>query len=151
MRLCKQLNQRKAQMLKGSCACGQISYEISGNLIGPVSYCHCWRCRKHSGSSFGTTAGVQAAQFEVVSGKELLSHWTSSPGIRRYFASCCGSPIYKIDDSEPDEVRFRLGTLDTDPGVTVERHYMALSKAPWVRIEDSLVQDASGPPFGTRD
>jgi hypothetical protein len=135
-------------MLNGSCACGRVHYEIRGNLLGPVTYCHCWRCRKHSGSSFGTTAGVLASEFLILSGGELLSNWESSPGVRRFFASCCGSPIYKRDDSAPAELGFRLGTLDADPGVTVEMHFMVGSKAPWVEISDNLAQDIGGPPFG---
>ena len=47
-------------MLKGSCACGQVRYEIWGDLLAPITYCHCWRCRKQSRSSFGTTAGLKA-------------------------------------------------------------------------------------------
>ncbi len=136
-------------MLRGSCACGRIRYEISGELIGPVTYCHCWRCRKHSGSSFGTTAGLSVTDLRITAGLELLSNWESSPGIRRYFASCCGSPIYKSDVSEPDAYGFRLGTLDVDPGQTVTQHYMVESKAPWVEICDELQQLEGGDePFG---
>lgn len=139
-------------MLKGSCACGRIVYQIHGELVGPVTYCHCWRCRKHSGSSFGTTAGVKASDFFVASGEELLSSWESSPGVHRFFAGCCGSPIFKRDDAMPQVLGFRLGTLDTDPSRTVDMHFMVVSKAPWVRITDSLPQKAGdGPPFGQRD
>ncbi len=138
-------------MLSGSCACGRVRYEIRGNLIGPVTYCHCWRCRKHSGSSFGTTAGVAERDFAVVAGTDLLSSWESSPGVRRYFAGCCGSPIFKRDDAAPMFLGLRLGTLDTDPHVSVEMHFMTGSKAPWVDIRDSLSQDARGVRFGERD
>jgi hypothetical protein len=123
-------------MLKGSCACGTVQYEIDGGLIGPISYCHCWRCRKHSGSSFGTTAGVRAEDLRITSGNGALRYWESSPGIRRYFASCCGSPIYK--EGEGDLLGFRLGTLDCDPGVHVETHYMIDAKAPWVTLDVRL-------------
>jgi hypothetical protein len=138
-------------MLKGSCACGRVSYEVDGPLIGPVTYCHCWRCRKHSGSSFGTTAGIAASDLRFVTGAELMESWESSPGVHRFFARCCGSPIYKRDDAAPEELGFRLGTLDTDPGVKVEMHFMVGSKAPWVEITDVLPQDTCGAPFGTRD
>ena len=139
-------------MLKGSCACGQVTYEISGTLIGPITYCHCWRCRKHSGSSFGTTAGVKADELVFTAGADSLSYWESSPGIRRYFASCCGSPIYKRDTAAPEFLGFRLGTLDSDPLVPVDMHYMVDSKAPWVEICDNLDQKAGGgPPFGSKD
>jgi len=139
-------------MLKGSCACGRISYEIRGELIGPVTYCHCWRCRKHSGSSFGTTVGVAAADFVVVSGRDLLSSWESSANVHRFFASCCGSPIYKRDDRTPQVLGFRLGTLDSDPSRKGALHFMTDSLAPWVEICDSLPRrGGGGPRFGERD
>jgi hypothetical protein len=138
-------------MLKGSCACGRVCYEIHGALIGPVTYCHCWRCRKHSGSSFGTTAGVAADHLVFVSGEELLRSWESSPGVHRFFAGCCGSPLYKRLAATPQVLGFRLGTLDTDPSRRAEVHFMVGSKAPWVEICDSLPQESEGAPFGTCD
>ena len=141
----------RSGMLEGSCACGRIRYEIRGELLGPVTYCHCWRCRKQSGSSFGTTAGVRTADFSVVGGAELLSSWESSPGIQRFFASCCGSPLYKRLDAMPEVLGFRLGTLDSDPAKRVEEHFSVASKAPWVEIRDALPQKSGGAPFGERD
>ncbi len=138
-------------MLKGSCACGSVRYEITGPLIGPVTYCHCWRCRKHSGSSFGTTAGVRAADFRIVAGADRLASWESSPGTRRHFAGCCGSPIYKRDERAPDQLGFRLGTLDDDPRMEGGLHFRTGSKAPWLEIGDDLPCERSGPPFGERD
>jgi hypothetical protein len=138
-------------MLRGSCACGRVAYEVRGELIGPVTYCHCWRCRKHSGSSFGTTAGVRAADFSVVSGEPLLSSWESSPGVQRFFASCCGSPLFKRQQATPGFLGLRLGTLDTDPRRRAELHFMLGSKAPWVEIADALRQEPGGAPFGERD
>ncbi len=131
-------------MLKGSCACGQVRYEITGELLGPLTYCHCWRCRKHSGSSFGTTAGVRAGELTFTAGQPHLSSWESSPGIHRYFAGCCGSPIYKSEDVNPGVYGFRLGTLDTDPMQSVSQHYMVDSKAPRVEICDELDQVIGG-------
>jgi hypothetical protein len=136
-------------MLTGSCACGRVSYEINGMLIGPITYCHCWRCRKHSGSSFGTTAGVAASDLRFSRGEDLMSSWESSPGVRRFFAQCCGSPIYKHDTAAPHELGFRLGTLDTDPHMRATMHYLVGSKAPWVEISDGLSKEPGGPPFGT--
>ena len=138
-------------MLKGSCACGQVRYEIRGELIGPVTYCHCWRCRKHSGSSFGTTAGVKTSEFVLLAGESSLSSWESSPGVHRVFGSCCGSPIFKRLDEVPEVLGFRLGTLDTPPNQKAALHFMVGSKAPWVEIHDSLQQDLRGVPFGERD
>lgn len=138
-------------MLKGSCACGRVRYEIRGTLKGPITYCHCWRCRKHSGSSFGTTAGVDARELVVVAGSELLASWESSPGYHRVFARCCGSPLYKRNEAQPGMLGFRLGTLDTDPSRRGDMHFMVGSKAPWVEIADDLPREGGGVPFGERD
>jgi len=138
-------------MLEGSCACGRVRYEIRGELLGPITYCHCWRCRKHSGSSFGTTAGVKARDLIFLTGEDRLSSWESSPGVRRFFAGCCGSPIYKRSETSPELLGFRLGTLDSDPGRTADMHFMVASKAPWVVLGDALPREGEGPPFGMRD
>lgn len=138
-------------MLKGSCACGRVRYEIRGEPVGPVTYCHCWRCRKHSGSSFGTTSAVRASELAVVAGEERLASWESSPGVHRFFAGCCGSPLFKRDEAHPAFLGLRLGTLDSDPGRTVDVHFMVGSKAPWVEIRDDIPQQGGGPPFGQRD
>jgi hypothetical protein len=138
-------------MLEGSCACGRVRYEIRGELLGPVTYCHCWRCRKHSGSSFGTTVGVKASDLSFLAGKDLLSSWESSAGVHRFFAGCCGSPIYKRNDEIAAVLGLRLGTLDSDPSKKGELHFMVGSKVPWMELDDSLPQDSGGVPFGQRD
>jgi hypothetical protein len=80
-----------------------------------------------------------------------MSTWESSPGVQRFFASCCGSPIYKLDAADPSILGFRLGTLDIDPQLAADMHFMVGSKAPWVDIQDDLPQETGGPPFGERD
>ncbi len=138
-------------MLKGSCACGKVEYEIEGDLDGPITYCHCWRCRKHSGSSFGTTATLRKTQLSFKCGEELLSYWESSPGFQRYFASCCGSPIFKTEAGS-EFVGFRLGTIEDDPGMKVDQHYMVNSVAPWVTLDDDLPKERGDDgPFGIYD
>ncbi len=80
-----------------------------------------------------------------------MSSWQSSPGVWRFFASCCGSPIYKLDDADPSELGFRLGTLDADPYGLVGMHFMVGSKEPRVELCDDLPQEKGGPSFGERD
>jgi hypothetical protein len=94
---------------------------------------------------------MRAADFAVLTGADRLSNWESSPGVRRFFASCCGSPIYKRNEKAPELLGFRLGTLDDDPSVKAQMHFMVGSKAPWVEIHDSLTQEPGGVRFGQRD
>ena len=124
-------------MLKGSCLCGKIRYELSGPL-GPVVYCHCSQCRKASGSSFATNASIAVDHFRITQGTGLLREYESSQGVKRCFCAECGSAIIKRVESSPDSVRLRLGTLDSDPGVEPVAHIFVGSRAPWTELTDGL-------------
>jgi hypothetical protein len=126
-------------MLKGSCLCGGVRYEISGKL-GPSIHCHCGQCRKASGASFTTNAGARSDDFRFVEGEALVGEFESSPGQFRCFCKRCGSPLIKRIAAKPDEVRLRLGTLDSDPETTPAAHILVSFKAPWTEIADDLPQ-----------
>jgi hypothetical protein len=93
-----------------------------------------------SGSAFSSGATIPAASFRFVAGAELLKEWESSPGYHRVFCGRCGSPILKRKEKDPDHLRFRPGTLYSDPGVKASKHLHVGSKAPWVEIKDGLPQ-----------
>lgn len=133
-------------MITGSCLCGGVKFQIAGR-IGPVVYCHCRQCQKAQGTAFATTAPVRAQYFELLSGRELIREYESSPGKYRAFCSVCGSPIYSRRPADPDTYRIRLGTLDGDPGRRPVSHVWTSSKAPWFEIADALPQfEEKGPP-----
>ena len=54
-------------MLKGSCLCSGIRYEIDAEL-GPVTNCHCSQCRKAAGAAFASNASVPAVHFALSPG-----------------------------------------------------------------------------------
>ena len=116
-----------------------MKYEIDGEL-GAVTNCHCSLCRKMSGSAFSSGSTIPTASFRLVSGEDLLKEWESSPGYHRVFCGRCGSPIIKRKDTDLEHLRFRPGTLDSDPGVKASKHIHVGSKAPWVEINDGLPQ-----------
>jgi len=82
----------------GSCLCGNVKYEIRGDL-GDIIHCHCTTCRKAHASAFSSVAPVDVDDFKVTSGSELLKFYESSPGKKRYFCSNCGSQIYAHRES----------------------------------------------------
>ena len=58
----------------------------------------------------------------------------------KYFCQNCGSPIISKSKSNPNKVRIRLGTIESD---IIERpiaHIFATSKANWEEIEGDLPQ-----------
>jgi len=129
------------EMLRGSCLCGKVSYEIHGSPQF-MYYCHCGMCRKATGSSFATNMMVREADFVVTSGEPLIKAYQSSPGEHRHFCSECGSPIYGKAQSRKGKVSVRCGTLDNDPLVRPAAHIYTASKASWFEICDRLPQFA---------
>jgi hypothetical protein len=129
----------KTKLLRGSCLCGQVRYQISGPLSNSLN-CHCSMCRKAHGAAFRSRAGVNAADFEWVQGEKLITWYQSSPGTHRGFCSRCGSPLLSRFDDRPSRFGLPLGALDTDPGVKPGLHVFVGSKAPWYDISDDLPQ-----------
>ena len=100
-------------MYNGSCLCGNVRYEISGR-IHDIVCCHCSKCRKAQGSAFATNGNVKLEEFRFIRGEDGLCGYESSPGHIKFFCTSCGSPIMSKNDRFPDQVRIRLGTLESD-------------------------------------
>ena len=133
-------------MLLGRCLCGQIEYQIDGE-VGPIDYCHCSYCRRASGSAFASNATITKASFKLRSGDAVLKEFESTPGKFRSFCSNCGSPIYARMSAAPEFLRLRVGTLSSDPVSRPCGHFDVESKAPWFTITDGLPQfDQDGRP-----
>ena len=131
-------------MIRGSCLCGEVRFEISGKVSGG-SNCHCSMCRKAHGAAFGTYALVDAADFRIISGAERIARYASSPGVWRTFCSRCGSNLQWQIETKPNIVEIALGVLDGDPAVRPARHIFVGSKAPWHEITDGLPQHDTWP------
>ena len=129
--------------IRGSCLCGSVSYEIDGSLRD-ASSCHCSMCRKAHGAAFGTYAGLEPDEFRWVSGEELVTVYTSSPGMGRCFCRACGSTLGAAQKGKVSWIT--LGTVDGDPGVKPRAHIFVGSKAPWHEITDDLPQFEEWPP-----
>src|SRR5262249_44388977 len=136
---------RRSTMLRGSCLCGEVKYEIDGSLRNVVN-CHCSMCRKAHGAAFRTRATVRVAAFHFKTGEALLTFYESSPGEHRSFCRVCGAKVITKYDRHPESYGFALGTLDTDPEVKPSRHVFTRFKAPWHDITDGLPQVEELPP-----
>lgn len=126
-------------MLKGSCLCGSIEYQYSGD-INEIAMCHCQQCRKAQGSAFGTNAPINSSEFQFLSGKENLKFFHATPEKLRAFCSECGSPIYSQRLDTPEIMRLRIGTLDTKISHKPDYHIFYDSKAEWYTAGDNLTK-----------
>ncbi|UXI70468.1 GFA family protein [Tahibacter amnicola] len=123
-------------MHTGSCLCGEIRYEIRGDL-GPAFFCHCSRCRKASGSAFASNVVVAETDFAITRGEHLLGTFRSSEETVRCFCTRCGSPIMSRRGNL-GQVRVRMGTLDSTVTKGPGAHIFVASKAPWYEIHDAV-------------
>lgn len=131
-------------MIRGSCLCATVRYEVRGSL-GRAVNCHCSMCRKAHGAAFATYARVKADDFALLSGKDDIAAYPSSPHVTRTFCRRCGSTLQFISAEHPGSFALALGTLDDDPGVRPSVHIYVESKAPWFDITDSLPQRRAYP------
>lgn len=124
-------------MIKGSCLCGGIRFEI--DAVVALTHCHCSICRKATGAAFGTWAHVEAGKFRLVTGEDLITRYELTPGSHRGFCRVCGS-IAPGKAAYLDTVSIPAGLLDDDPGIRPILHVFVSSKTPWWDITDGLAQ-----------
>lgn len=124
-------------MYCGSCLCGNIRYEIAGEL-GDFGFCHCKSCRKASGSAHAANIGVERASLKLHDPDAKLKEYESSPGKFRAFCSDCGSPVFAYLQSSKHIVRVRLGSLDTEFSKMPSAHTFISHKAQWDPVDKSI-------------
>ena len=126
-------------MIRGSCLCGGIRYEITGELLS-ISNCHCRMCQKAHGAAFASYAEAKVADLRVTHGQELISRYRSSPEAQRSFCSRCGSNLFFEPDETPNLFWVAAGGFDSEIQLRPSSHIFIDSKAPWFEINDDLPQ-----------
>jgi hypothetical protein len=117
--------------LTGGCFCGRVRYSIAAPLRAARS-CHCSRCRKAFSGAGSAYAEVQPGSFAWTSGADNVTRHESAPGWGLAFCRTCGTTLCGWYRDEIHGVT--LGSVDGDPGVSIEKHIFVGSKAPWDHI-----------------
>jgi hypothetical protein len=120
----------------GSCLCGAVRYEVT-LPFRRANYCHCSRCRKHSGSNALVQGRVPREQFRLLDGEELIRVYRpKGGGAVKAFCAECGSSLFGGTWPDGPEVSIRFGTLDGDPGIRPQYRSHAASAAAWDQLPD---------------
>jgi hypothetical protein len=122
-------------MIRGSCICGAVRFEI--DEVRALTHCHCANCRKLTGAAFASYAHVEAQKFRFVAGEDMTVTYESAPGSFRHRCKVCGCLTpgrapYLTTISVP------AGLLDDDPIARPRLHVFTSSRAPWWTIQDDL-------------
>jgi len=116
-------------MIKGSCMCGAVEYEIE--LMPEQIYnCHCSKCRKAHGAAFATQALAKGDTLKILKGKEMLKEYTGGKGVRA-FCSHCGSRMMNYAPDKSMYLSVALSNVDTEIKVGPVAHVNVESKALW--------------------
>jgi hypothetical protein len=108
--------------IQGSCLCGGVAFEMSGTP-GPVTVCHCSRCRKARGVAAAMNLFVPLDGLRYVRGQELLTTYRvpEAKYFAHVFCRVCGASMPRIDEAR-GIVIVPMGSFDDDPGVRPARH-----------------------------
>ena len=128
------------EKVKGSCLCGKVAYEITGNL-GIFQYCHCSRCRKFTGSAHASNVFVSPNQFRWIAGESLVGNYSLEEAKHFATAFCqnCGSSL-PWHAKSGKTVIVPAGTLDEHPGIEPFQNIFCASKAEWYKAPNELPQ-----------
>ncbi|MGR9045147.1 MAG: GFA family protein [Gammaproteobacteria bacterium] len=125
-------------MLKGSCLCGAVKYEVNGDPER-FYHCHCSRCRKSSGTGHATNVLLSNATLVFTSGEFLLKQFKIPEAKRftRQFCSHCGSSVARFVP-EINGVVIPAGSLDDDIPIKPQARIFWGSRVDWSCDGDSL-------------
>ena len=131
-------------LLKGSCRCGAVSFELESHTPAPYQLCYCSICRKQQGGGgYAINLGGLSETLKI-KGKRSLGvyraeieddereHCEVSTG-ERNFCRKCGSALWLYDPTWPDLIHPFASAIDTDLRKPPQRtHLMLKYKAKWV-------------------
>lgn len=125
-----------AESVAGGCLCGGVRFEATPPFLR-ANWCHCSRCRKHSGAAASPQARVPRDAFRLLAGEELVVvYQPPEGGMVKAFCRRCGSSLFGGTWPDGPEVSIRLGAFDGDPGIAPQFHTFVGSKAPWEVLPD---------------
>lgn len=125
-------------MLKGSCNCGGVTFELHGTLA-PPSVCHCSQCRKQSGHVWSSTVVPQ--ENLSFTAKDTLCWYSASDTAKRGFCGTCGAFLFWQHNDE-NEVSVAMGALEAPTDLVLNRHIFVADKGDYYEITDNLPQRA---------
>ncbi len=116
---------------RGSCLCGSVQYEISGEPK-KFYHCHCKRCRKATGTGHATNMFLQPGSLKWLKGEDLIRLY-KVPEAKRFtncFCSNCGGRMPRYV-KEVDAVILPAGSLDSEPPIRPQARVFWDSRANW--------------------
>ena len=108
---------------RGQCLCGQIGFEVHGELRDVID-CHCHRCRRFTGHHMAATS-AELADVEIEDVQALLTWYFPVEEAGYAFCGRCGSSLF-WSAAGTDRISICAGTLEPPTGLrTVEAWWVS--------------------------
>lgn len=128
--------------IKGSCQCGQLTYELY-QKPKVVWACHCTECQKLSTSPFSVTAILDSKTIEF---KGELKEWSrnSDSGNKNIAKFCpnCGNRVYHYNPDALDTVKLKLKPVNLSKASAAifepTAHVWVSEKLDWYQLPEGI-------------
>jgi hypothetical protein len=127
-----------SKITRGGCLCGQVQFEIHGELRDVVN-CHCSKCRKFHGN-YGAYTSVKVENLKISEQKSLKwyrSPVDETPNVYRGFCSECGSSLFWHPKDQPS-ISIAAGSLDSPTNLKTIGHIWCSQVSDFYKIGDDL-------------
>lgn len=120
-----------SEKYSGSCICGSVKYEISGQFRF-FFYCHCQRCRKSTGTGHASNVILNPDAAEWTAGENAIGSFKvpDAERFRTVFCKNCGGPLPRWAPDLSIAV-IPTGTLDSNPDISPTAHIFWGSRDDW--------------------
>ena len=104
-------------LLKGSCHCGAVKFEVSTPVV-PASRCNCSLCRRKGALM---SPPFHASQLKIVQGEDALTLYQFNTGVaKHFFCRHCGIYPFHQTRRDPQLWRANIGCLEGIDPYTLE-------------------------------
>lgn len=112
----------------GSCLCGAVRFEITGDFKG-FFLCHCQRCRKGTGSAHAANLFAPQATLDWLSGEDSVKIFhVAGTRHQRCFCAQCGSALPRVQNGA---IVAPAGSFDNDIEKQPDAHIFVGDRANW--------------------
>ncbi len=121
---------------QGSCLCGTVKYELSGDFQS-FFLCHCTRCQKDTGSAHAANLFAKADLMWLQGELEVKTYQHPNSLHEKSFCQKCGSALPTLTESR-NSVLVPAGSLDSPVVIAPTAKIFMGSSASWSENLDSV-------------
>ncbi len=118
-----------ATTLNGSCLCGSVGYELTGELLRFL-HCHCRRCRKATGTSHATNLILKPERMVWTGDQDNIVKY-KLPEAERFGTTFCATCGGSLPREGAEWVVVPAGSLDSEPPIAPQGRIFMSSRVAW--------------------